>query len=45
MAKNTTRGYYTFKDGYTGWYNALSAAERKREIRLHGAVVKFVPTN
>lgn len=45
MAKNKTRGWYTFEDGYTCWYYGLSASEKKIEILHHGKIVKFVPTN
>lgn len=45
MARSKTRGWYTFADGYHCWYHGLSATERKAEIRLHGPVVKFSPTD
>ena len=46
MAKNNgTRGWYTFADGYEVWVNGYSAQERKVEIRKHGPIVKFEPTN
>ncbi len=45
MAKNKTRGWYIFEDGYTCWYHGLSASERKMEIRKHGKIIKFSPTN
>lgn len=40
-----TRGWYTFADGTYVWFNGLSAAERKTQIRLHGAIVDFEHTN
>lgn len=45
MAKIKTRGFYTFADGYYAWFYGLSAAEKKSEIRKHGAIIRFVPTN
>ena len=45
MAKSKTRGWYVFEDGYTCWYHGLSAAEKKWEIRQHGRIIKFKPTN
>lgn len=39
-----TRGWYTFEDGTTGWYNGLSAQEKKVEESKHGKVVKFEHT-
>lgn len=44
MAKNRTQGWYTFEDGHYGWYNGLSANEKKWEIFKHGKIVKFEPT-
>ena len=40
-----TRGWYTFEDGYSCWVNGFSAQEKRVEIRKHGKVVRFVPTN
>ncbi len=34
-----TGGYYLFEDGLVGWYNGLSAWEKKHEIALHGKIV------
>ena len=45
MAKIKTQGWYVFADGYTCWFHGLSASERKMEIRKHGAIVRFTPTN
>ena len=45
MAKNKTRGWYTFADGYEVWVNGYSAAEKRNEIRKHGAIIRFIPTN
>lgn len=45
MAKNKTRGWYTFADGYYCWMSGMSASEKKIEILKHGKIVKFVPTN
>lgn len=39
--KNTTRGWYTFADGYYAWFNGLSAREKAREVYKHGAILKF----
>lgn len=41
---NKTRGWYTFEDGTTIWFNGLSGREKKVEIRKHGKIVKFVYT-
>lgn len=43
MAKNTTRGWYTFEDGYYCWRNGMSGVEKRNEIRKHGKIVRFVP--
>ena len=40
-----TRGWYTFSDGYEVWFNGLSGTEKRNEIRKHGKIVKFIPTN
>lgn len=45
MSKISTRGWYTFADGYSCWYCGLSAQDKKREILKHGKIVKFEPTN
>lgn len=45
MAKSKTRGWYTFEDGYHCWYHGMSAAEKKMEIKKHGKIVKFTPTD
>lgn len=42
MAK--TCGWYIFADGYRAWFHGLSANEKKNEIRIHGAIIKFTPT-
>ena len=44
MARNT-RGWYWFEDGTQVWFNGLSAREKSAEIRRHGKIVKFLPTN
>jgi len=44
MARNT-RGWYWFEDGTQVWFNGLSAREKAVEIRKHGKIVKFLPTN
>ena len=44
MAKNKTRGWYIFADGYEVWVNGYSATEKRNEVRKHGAIVKFIPT-
>ena len=43
--KCKTRGWYLFTDGYEVWVNGYSAVEKKNEIRLHGPIVRFVPTD
>jgi hypothetical protein len=45
MAKIKTQGWYYFADGSYAWFHGLSAQERKVEIRKHGAIVRFEPTN
>ena len=45
MAKNKTRGWSVFEDGYTCWVSGMSAQERKIEILKHGKIIKFSPTN
>lgn len=45
MAKNNTKGWYTFEDGYQAWFNGLSGTEKRIEIRKHGKIVRFEPTN
>ena len=44
MAKNT-RGWYIFEDGAEIWFYGLSAQEKANEIREHGKIIKFIPTN
>lgn len=42
MKKNkNNRGIYEFADGTTAFFNGLSAAELRKQVKLHGAVVKF----
>jgi len=41
--KNNTRGTYTFADGYTAWFNGLSAQEKRVEVWKHGKIVRFIP--
>ncbi len=43
--KKNTQGWYTFADGTQAWFFGLSAQEKAREVRKHGKIVKFVPTN
>ena len=43
--KSKTRGWYWFADGTQAWFNGLSAAEKRNEVRLHGAILRFVPTD
>lgn len=38
------QGWYEFEDGLWAWYHGMSAAELKREIRIHGKVTRFKPT-
>ena len=45
MAKNKTRGWYRFADGYTCWLNGMSGTERRNWIRAHGAIICFQPTD
>lgn len=42
--KNTTRGFYLFEDGTYCWFNGLSGAEKRNEIRKHGKIIRFEPT-
>lgn len=44
MARVKTRGFYLFADGTYCWYAGLSAAERKREVMKHGAIIRFTAT-
>ena len=45
MARNKTRGWYVFEDGYTVWINGMSAREKKIKILEHGPIIRFSPTN
>ena len=45
MARSKTQGWYLFADGYYCWFNGMSGTEKKFQIKLHGAIVKFTPTN
>lgn len=45
MAKIKSQGWYYFADGTQAWFHGLSAQEKTIEIRQHGAIIKFVPTN
>ena len=46
MAKRNTReGWYTFEDGTAQWTRGFSAQERAREIREHGRIIHFEPTD
>lgn len=45
MARTKTRGWYTFADGYHGWFHGLSAQEKRVEIFKHGAIIYFEPTD
>ena len=45
MAKIKTQGWYYFADGSYAWFHGLSTQERKVEIRKHGAIVRFEPTD
>ena len=41
-ANNYGRGFwFEFADGHHGWVLGWSAAEKKREIRQHGALVMW----
>lgn len=37
------QGWYTYKDGYCHWVNGMSSTEKKKLIREHGEIVKYVP--
>ena len=43
--KNSSRGIYYFADGTNAWYYGLSASEKRQLIKLHGAIIKFIPTD
>lgn len=43
MAKNKTRGWYEFADGFTCWVNGFSGQEKRVAISKHGAIVRFIP--
>jgi len=43
MAKNNTRGWYVFADGYEVWFNGLSGMEKRNEVRKHGKIISFIP--
>lgn len=45
MAKKNTRGFYLFEDGYYCWVSGMSAEEKRREIKTHGRIIRFTPTN
>ena len=45
MKKSNGCGWYTFADGYRCWYLGISAAEKRAEIRKHGAIISFIPTD
>ena len=45
MAKKNTKGFYLFEDGYYFWVSGMSAEEKRREIRTHGRIIRFTPTN
>lgn len=42
--KNSSRGWYTFADGFTAWFCGLSAQEKKLAVMKHGKIVRFEPT-
>jgi len=42
MAKRNS-GWYTFEDGYCGWFAGMTAQERRVEIAKHGKIVRFDP--
>lgn len=44
MARTHRQGWYYFADGTAQWTMGFSAQERGREVRLHGKIVRFVPT-
>ncbi len=43
--KNNTQGWYTFEDGTEEWFNGLSAQEKAKEVRKHGKIIRFEPTD
>lgn len=48
MAKTkvpTTRGWYTYEDGYNHWVNGMSASEKRWNILKHGKIVRFQHTS
>lgn len=45
MANIKSQGTYEFADGTKFWVHGLSAKEKKEEIKKHGQIVKFTPTN
>ena len=45
MAKSKREGWYYFEDGTAQWVRGFSAQERAREIRKHGKIIRFEPTN
>ena len=45
MAKVKSRVFYLFADGTYCWYAGLSAAEKKREVAKHGAIIRFTATD
>lgn len=45
MAKNNTQGWYLFEDGTEQWFFGLSRHEKANEVRKHGRIIRFTPTN
>ena len=50
MTKNTKKrtpkgqGWYVFADGTEGWFNGMTATEKRIHERKYGKVIKFPPT-
>lgn len=45
MKAPKTQGWYTFADGYRGWFYGLGAQEKKVLIRDHGKIITFEHTS
>ena len=41
----TTRGWYIFADGYIAWFSGLTGMDKYHEIKVHGSIIQFRPTN
>lgn len=45
MKTPKTQGFYYYADGFSHWVYGMSAAEKRYNIKMHGAIIKFVHTN